>query len=207
MPHLIAMADHFPPSLLGTGVLVMIALYHNDLDTFYKLAPTGNPVLNAMVAKKWLSMNKHFDYELTDKGKSVVEVFLSKPPKISKPKVESEEVKAVADWIDEWLNIWPSNVRSGGKLVRSDPKGCLKKMKWFVQEYGFSKDVIMHATRNGYLMKQYQDQWRYTMLASNFIYKEDQSKIRQSELGAWCNKAVGTQKSQFEQDQVRVKML
>jgi hypothetical protein len=86
------------------------------------------------------------------------------------------------DWIDEWLELFPKGVKSGGKLLRSDRVGCLKKMQKFLQDNKkYSKDIIMNATKN-YIEERREEDFNYTKCATYFINKEGQG----SELAARC---------------------
>lgn len=184
MVHIGQMTQYFQPSLLGSALMVMIALYHDDYDTVEKFMGRGSPLPNALIDRKWVEMNTRFLYELTPNGKQIVEFYLSKPPKKSKKKEESEEVKAVDDWIDEWLKIWPAKVKSMGKPIRSAKTAVLPKMKNFVQDYKYDKELIMAATKH-YLYDRYNSGWQFTRLASNFIYRTE-GKVKESDLASFC---------------------
>jgi hypothetical protein len=90
----------------------------------------------------------------------------------------------VEAWIDDWLNLFPLGVKSGGKLVRSDKKGCLKKMAKFVLENPYYRETIMLATKE--YVKSFNEEYKYMKCATYFISKEDQG----SELAAWCEKVT-----------------
>ena len=98
----------------------------------------------------------------------------------------------IEKWIDEWLDVFPLGVKSGGKLVRSDRKGCIKKMAKFVLENPYYKDTIIAATKEYVKTFNKEDNYRYMKCATYFISKEDQG----SELAAWCDKVskMGTSK-------------
>ena len=85
------------------------------------------------------------------------------------------------DWIDEWLELFPSGVKSGGKLIRSDKAACLKKMEAFVKINKYSKDLIMSATKD-YLDDKERDNYMYTKCATYLIDKKGEG----SELAALC---------------------
>lgn len=57
--------------------------------------------------------------------------------------------KAVkVDWVQEWLELFPKGMKTGGKLVRSDKKGCQEKMEIFLRMYKYNKDFIMQVTKD-----------------------------------------------------------
>lgn len=80
------------------------------------------------------------------------------------------ENKSPEYWIDEWLDLFPKGVKSGGKLVRSDRTGCLKKMIKFIKDYKYSKDTIIGATRQ-YIEERRRDGWKYIRCAVYIIEK------------------------------------
>ena len=82
----------------------------------------------------------------------------------------------VSGWIDDWRNLWPPRVKSGGRPVRGDKKGCLSKMKKFVKEYDYSKDEIMEATRI-YLFEKSRESYKYMTCADYFIFKNNSSVL------------------------------
>lgn len=87
-------------------------------------------------------------------------------------KVNSEDVE---DWIDEWYDLWPVGVKSGGLYVRTDKRGTLRKMKSFNLQYPmYDKDTIFQATKN-YLLDQSIRGYSYCKLAPYFIYKDGMS--------------------------------
>lgn len=179
------LTEKFPASMLGSAILLMVSLYHDDYDTMEKLTPKGSQLIHPLIEKKWVVMNNKFLLELTDTGKAMVEFFLAKAPKISKPKELPANVAAVETWIDEWIKMWPLGVKTFGKPIRSNKKAILKKMQWFVGEYKYSKEVIMTATYS-YLMDRHQHQWQFTKIATNFISHQDSTKTRNSDLADLC---------------------
>jgi hypothetical protein len=92
------------------------------------------------------------------------------------------------DWIEEWLDLFPRGVRSGGKLLRADSQSCLKKMEVFTKTYpAYTKDVIMEATRR-YLEDRAAVNYEYTRCAVYFIYRlEKQGGETISDLASWCD--------------------
>ena len=80
-------------------------------------------------------------------------------------------------WIDEWFDLWPQGVRSGGYYVRTDRMGCLKKMKTFAKRYPeFNSEIIMQATK-AYLDSLKPEGYAYVKLAPNFIDKDGISTL------------------------------
>lgn len=101
---------------------------------------------------------------------------------ISEKYTPIQEVKGV-DWIDEWLNIFPKGVKTGGKLVRSDAKICKSKMESFIKNYPQfnDKSLILNVTER-YVKEFEQNDYMYMKAASYFIDKKGEG----SELAARC---------------------
>lgn len=75
-------------------------------------------------------------------------------------------------WIDEWRELWPTGVKSGGQPIKGDKKSCTKKMKAFCKENPkILKEQIMEATKI-YLFEKERDRWTYTKCAHYFIDKD-----------------------------------
>ena len=85
------------------------------------------------------------------------------------------------DWIEEWYNLFPKGVKSGGYPLRSGLRGVEIKMKKFIKEFPeYPKDVIIAATKK-YLEEARSNGYQYTQLAHYFIYKNNVSN-----LAAYC---------------------
>ena len=85
--------------------------------------------------------------------------------------------KEVADWISDWVDLWPKGVKSGGSYVRSDAKSCLKKMQQFVRDYPeYDKELIFAATKS-YVDELAIKHYAFIKVASNFIKKHSDSGL------------------------------
>lgn len=85
---------------------------------------------------------------------------------------ESKQSTTVEEWINDWRELWPSGVKSGGYYLKSNKEDLLNKMSKFVKKYKFTKDQIFEATKN-YLTEQKSKGWTYTKLANYFIDKDN----------------------------------
>lgn len=95
-------------------------------------------------------------------------------------------------WLDAWVELFPKGVKSGGKLLRSDRKICLEKMKKFLKDYDFPKEVIMGATKD-YLSERAEEDYMYTKCATYLIDKKGEG----SELAALCSNYEPNKKSKY----------
>lgn len=135
-------------------------------------------------------------YKLTEKGEALLTELEQLVPAEDAPSLspsQSEE-EDVAEWMSKWMDLWPVGVTSGGKLVRSDKKSCVIKMKKFLKDYPeFNKDIIFKATQM-YIDQFDLDNPQFMKCAVYFIDKRGEG----SELAGWCEKAVnGTPNSDF----------
>lgn len=92
-------------------------------------------------------------------------------------KVDSNSIES---WIEDFVNLFPKGVRTGGYLVKSDKISCLKKMEQFTKLYPYSKEIILEATRN-YINRKELEGYKYMKLAKYFILHD-----KSSELAAEC---------------------
>lgn len=108
--------------------------------------------------------------KITPEGAALREKFLIF---VGQTSVKTDDVSS---WIQEWRELWPAGVKSGGRLVKGDRKGCLIKMQKFVEMYHFSKEDIYEATRI-YLFEKSRDNNRYMTCADYFILKNGASLL------------------------------
>lgn len=88
-----------------------------------------------------------------------------------------EESENVENWINDWYNLWPVGVKTGGYYLKTDKKGSLHKMKRFLVKHPeYTREDIMQATKN-YLNEQSIKGYTYTKLAPYFIEKENLSVL------------------------------
>jgi len=170
-----------PPAHLGTAMMIMASLSQNNYEAVQLLAPGYSPVCNTLSELGWIKMDSELRLALTDSGRKIVATFTATK------KAESERSKAVDGWIKGWIAKWPRVKQPfSGKYLATDEKALTKKMKWFVDEYDYSTNEIEFATIQ-YLHHHYKNGWQHVRQATYFIYHEDQSKLRQSDLASWCD--------------------
>ena len=103
----------------------------------------------------------------------------SRYTEILSPTQTKKEIKT--DWINEWYDLWPRGVKSGGHYVRSSMSACERKMKAFLKNTEFEKETIMDATK-AYIQDRAQQQYSYMQLSHYFIYKDGVSALE-----TWCD--------------------
>ena len=81
------------------------------------------------------------------------------------------------DWIDQWYELWPKGVKSGGLSIRTDKNSCLKKLKTFIKENPqYNKGVIIGATKK-YIERMKKNNFMYCKLAPYYISKDGISML------------------------------
>lgn len=84
---------------------------------------------------------------------------------------------SIETWIDEWRNIFPSGVKSGGRPVRGDRSGVLTKMQAFVkQNPQYTSDQIFDATKQ-YVFESSLKSYNFIICADYFIKKNNSSML------------------------------
>lgn len=126
--------------------------------------------------------------DLMETHASLIEDFINRNF-IPKKKIKID----CSEWIDEWLNLFPKGVTTGGKLVRSDRRECIKKMNAFLENYEYDVSTIILATRRYINMAERED-W-HIKCAVYFIHKRDEG----SSLAEWCEKYL-TEKSKVDEE-------
>lgn len=213
---------NFQVDQIGSILFILFCLYEEKyelLDEFDDF----NKERRAFILYKGLEM-KNLIQKNSDKGKTLPHYILTKDGAelvdfiksefITLDEVVTSETIAVSgvenlktdvikgtvdEWIDEWIELFPRGVKSGGRLLRSDKQSCLRKMKVFLREYNYSKDVIMAATA-AYLNSKRNENYAYTRCAVYFIYRvEASSSGRFSDLASWCDQ-VQHEKQQPKHD-------
>ncbi|GEM_PF-2998307 len=183
--------EGFSSDLMLTQYFILRCLYFNhrsllflvdDSDKSKRLIIQYYELMRKGLVVESEDSNK-FAFVLTDKGKKLVENIEC----LNKPKATSAD-----EWIDQWLDLFPKGVKSGGKLLRSDKKSCLTKMNKFLKEYSFSQDEIMDATK-AYLDEREKDDWKYCKCATYFISKLGEG----SSLAEWCETTKDEPKEEF----------
>lgn len=82
------------------------------------------------------------------------------------------------DFVEQYRNTFPKGIKSGnGTPIRGDKAGCVKKMKWFFDNYPeYSKTIILEATKK-YIQDMERKGYAYITQADYFIVKDGGSKL------------------------------
>lgn len=201
---------NFQVDQIGSILFILFALYENKialLDEFddFNKQKRAYLLYKEMEVRSLVALNKEVKvkshYTLTKKGIELVEYirsqFMESPISTEKLAVLGSEqlteaiaADDVSTWIDEWIDIFPRSVKSGGKLVRGDKLSCERKMRVFLKEYKYEKDIILAATR-AYVASKEQEGYAYMTCAVYFIYKMDIiNRDKVSDLASWCDQMI-----------------
>jgi len=96
-----------------------------------------------------------------------------------KAKAIFKDVKHAVDieeWINDWRNLFPEGIKSGGRPVKGTKAGCLMKMKAFINRTKYSKSEIYYATQ-AYLAERKKDGFKFLICADYFISKDGNSVL------------------------------
>ena len=132
-------------------------------------------------------------YQLTEKGVNLTHFITSfdlENNEVQKEMlnevIESEE--NVENWIDDWLQLFPSD-KHFGRSLRTNSRDCLDRMRWFLANFKFSKEEVMEATKN-YIESQRTspEGFKFARNSTYFILKGRGNVDRTSELATECEK-------------------
>ncbi len=148
------------------------------------LSPNEFTVLSFMAKdiKEEFSFNEHLSKRILRKNG-----FLDKEDKFTQ---KSKDLFGVVDEIDpvnKFRELFPKGILPNGRSARSTYRELDDKLKWFMKAYDYSWGVIFKATKE-YIKYYAKQDYRYMQTASNFISKQDSSKIKSSSLAEWCEK-------------------
>lgn len=85
-----------------------------------------------------------------------------------------------SEWIEEWLLLFPAEVKSGDESIRTKSKYCVNKLQKFCDTHKqYNKGIIFAATRR-YLEDREREGWRFTRRATYFISKVGYESLLES---------------------------
>lgn len=211
---------NFQVDQLGSVLFVLFALYEGKIELLDEF-DDDNKQRRALFLYKELELrdlltsskeDEDTIYVLTQKGIDLIEFIKTNSDEVTAEKIavsgvdqlKTEIVDGVESWIDEWLDTFPRGVKTGGKLVRSDRKECVRKLQFFIKEYNYDKETIIEATK-AYVESKRQVGWEFMRCATYFIYRVDNStKDKTSDLAAWCDQTLHDKQNPSQEDTFEV---
>lgn len=118
---------------------------------------------------------EYFESELWTKstGDSMEEIFLRQK---ALDLFQSKDEQSVEEWINDWVQLFPSGIKSGGYYIRGNKEDCLKKMIKFLKVRRYNKEQVFQATKN-YIARKAKENYSYMMKAEYFIEKDGISAL------------------------------
>lgn len=168
--------------------VALYSLFHDDLDYIkdYSLVESygGTSSIQGLIHLGFLQRLKQvpgtMPYNEVLSGnivltKLAIERFFK--PSTSAPKSENLLPRYKVAWIEDWYDLFPKGIKSGGYYVRTSIKECDKKMFRFLTDNPtFTKDLILAATKN-YVEDMKSKSYSMMKLAPNFILKDGVSML------------------------------
>ena len=137
----------------------------------------------------------HSIYQLESKGfiKDTEDAIVLRKKSIDLFSRQIPEIfESLESFVESYRNLFPSGVKSGGRLVKGDRLGCLSKLKSFKVKYPeYTQEEIIDATK-AYIDLKKKNGWQMMSCADYFIEKD-----KQSQLASYCEdiKTRGAQAS------------
>lgn len=88
--------------------------------------------------------------------------------------------------INEYRDIFPAGKLPSGKPARVNVKTLENSFRWFFENYDFTWDEVIDATRM-YVNAYRDNDYMYMKTSQYFICKQDKSKVRTSDLADYCD--------------------
>jgi hypothetical protein len=122
---------------------------------------------------------------LTDKAKSLIKQVEA----LFKPVKSLNDMKSLGDdfaeKVKEYILLFPSGILPNGKYARGDEKGITNNFIWFFQEYQFTWETILKATRM-YVVEFKQKDYLHMRTAMYFVRKIQGSQTI-CDLATYCD--------------------
>ena len=94
--------------------------------------------------------------------------------------------KNFLDKIKQYREIFPAGKLPSGKPARVNVKTLENNFRWFFENFDYSWDEIMKATKM-YVTEYEATDYMYMKTSQYFVSKEDKSKVKTSDLADFCD--------------------
>lgn len=133
-----------------------------------------------------VALEGEYTFKLTQKGEALIGFIKKEFQEEQKEEVHTDNFMSVAhlldepNWIQEYIDLFPLK-------LQDHIDGITDKMNKFQEEYKYSKDTILAATR-AYMKNQEDSEsgFKYCRRSIYFIWKQNPDKSKTSDLAAWC---------------------
>lgn len=133
----------------------------------WKISPeTRESVIQHLIDNGFIKVNGDI-FILKGKALELLEV---------EPSKEVTTLSTCESWIDDWINLWPKGVKSGGRPVRAGKSSIVKKMNTFLANKKYNTQDIIDCTK-AYISNLEASGYKYITCADYFISKSGSSLL------------------------------
>ena len=148
--------------------------------------------INPHLEIKGLVENKYVEYEagksikITKNGNDIIDKYDAYFKKAKRKTNVHLMGKKYVDLVEEYREIFPAMKLPSGKPARVNVKTLINNFRWFFENYDYTWDEVIAATRR--YVKEYREKdYLYMQTSQYFISKQNQSKVKQSQLADYCD--------------------
>ena len=136
--------------------------------------------------KQLIDLEMIKDGDLTIKGKKIITRFENYFIKSKKRTSIQLMGKKFNTKLNEYREIFPAGKIPSGKPARVNIRTLENSFRWFFENYDFSWDEIIDATKM--YVNEYRDKdYMYMKTSQYFVSKEDKNKVKSSDLADYCD--------------------
>jgi hypothetical protein len=179
-----------------------LILYGIKKSLSLRLPDTEDAVMH-LAAEGFIKLDKksNIKFDLTVKGKKVISKFENYFIKAKKRTSIQLMGKSFNLKLNEYRKIFPAGKLPSGKPARVNVKSLENSFRWFFENYDFSWNEVMNATRM--YVNEYRDkEYMYMKTSQYFIAKEGKNKVKSSDLADYCDMirdGVQTEEDHFKE--------
>ena len=133
----------------------------------------------------WITEDNKLSEKATNLLEEIESTFTIKNNKQKKVLLGPESIQYIA----EYRLLFPSGTLPSGVPSRVNVKELEKKFVWFFNNYNFSWETIMEATKR-YVQHYEEKAYKFMQNSSYFISKQDNNKVLTSGLSTWCDQVL-----------------
>ena len=164
-----------------------LILYGIKKSLSLRLPDTDDAIMH-LAAEGFIKFDKKSNTKvnLTIKGKRVISKFENYFIKAKKRTSIQLMGKKFNLKLNEYREVFPAGKLPSGKPARVNVKSLENSFRWFFENYDFSWDEIMNATKM--YVNEYRDKnYMYMKTSQYFIAKEGKNKVKSSDLADYCD--------------------
>lgn len=133
----------------------------------------------------WITEDNKLSEKATNLLEEIESTFTIKNNKQKKVLLGPESIQYIA----EYRTLFPPGTLPSGVPSRVNVKELEKKFVWFFNNYNFSWETIIEATKR-YVQHYEEKGYKFMQNSSYFISKQDNNKVLTSGLSTWCDQVL-----------------